>query len=110
MRRGLCRRRRGETAYLRANCSRGAGWRARGQLVEADEAITFAPAIIKPSTGNPPSFPGYVEVVKDSPSSPSALAAPSRIEIVLMGGHRVIVDNSVDAAVLARVIAALERP
>jgi len=27
-----------------------------------------------------------------------------------MGGHRVIVDNGVDATVLARVIAALERP
>jgi transposase len=81
-----------------------------GQLVEADEAITFAPAIIKSSTGNPPSLPGYVEAVRDSPSLPCALAAPSRIEIVLMGGHRVIVDNGVAATVLARVIAALERP
>ena len=31
-------------------------------------------------------------------------------KIVLMRGHRVIVDNSVDAAVLARVLAVLEQP
>jgi hypothetical protein len=39
---------------------------------------------------------------------PSAVSG--RIEIVLMRGHRVIVDNGVDAAVLARVLAVLERP
>jgi hypothetical protein len=39
-----------------------------------------------------------------------APAVPGRIEIVLMRGHRVIVDSGVDAAVLARVLAVLERP
>ncbi len=33
-----------------------------------------------------------------------------RIEIVLLRGHRIIVDERVDAAGLARVIAVLERP
>jgi hypothetical protein len=37
------------------------------------------------------------------------LAVSGRIEIVLMRGHRVIVDSGVDAAVLARVLAVLER-
>jgi hypothetical protein len=31
-------------------------------------------------------------------------------EIVLVSGHRVVVDNGVDAAVLAGVLAVLERP
>jgi hypothetical protein len=37
------------------------------------------------------------------------VAAPGRIEIVLTRGRRVIVDNGVDAAALARVLAVLER-
>jgi hypothetical protein len=47
----------------------------------------------------------------DRGRSPQACApaVPGRIEIVLMRGHRVIVDNGVDAAVLARVVAVLER-
>jgi len=39
-----------------------------------------------------------------------APAVPGQIEIVLMRGHRVIVDNGVDTAVLARVLAVLDRP
>jgi hypothetical protein len=35
---------------------------------------------------------------------------PGRIEIVLRCGRRVIVDNGVDSAALARVLAVLERP
>jgi transposase len=83
-----------------------------GRLVEGDETARFAPAIIEPSTSNPPTLPEYVEAVKDSPSSQTScpMPAPGRIEIVLMGGHRVIVDGRVDVAVLARVIAVLEHP
>ena len=43
------------------------------------------------------------------PPQPYASAVPDG-SIVLMRGHRVIVDNSVDAAALARVVAVLERP
>jgi hypothetical protein len=38
-----------------------------------------------------------------------ASAVLGRIEIVLMRGHRVIVDSGVDAAALSRVLAVLER-
>ena len=90
-------------------------WRRQaqeGRLVEADadEATTFAPAIISPVTGSPPSFPGHLEAAENSLSSPRPVAAAGRIEIVLARGRRVIVDNGVDAAVLARVLAVLERP
>jgi transposase len=81
-----------------------------GRLVEADEATTFAPAIIsrEPSTSSS-SSPERLEAVENSPSSLCPVAAPSRIEIVLTRGRRVIVDTGVDAAALARVVAVLER-
>jgi transposase len=81
-----------------------------GRLVEDDEAAVFAPAIISGSTSSPPSFPEQLGGAQNAASSPCPVAAPGRIEIILMGGHRVIVDNGVDAAVLARVVAVLERP
>jgi transposase len=64
-----------------------------GRLFEGDEATTFAPVLISsaPSTSSLPSLSG-------------------RIEIVLRCGRRVIVDNGVDSAALARVLAVLERP
>lgn len=39
-----------------------------------------------------------------------ASAVSGRIEIVLIRGHRVIVDSGVDTAALERVLAVLERP
>jgi transposase len=83
-----------------------------GRLVEADEATTFAPAIIscEPSTGSVPSLRDRLEAAANSPSSPCPAAASGRIEIVLTRGRRVIVDNGVDATALARVLAVVERP
>jgi transposase len=83
-----------------------------GQLIEAEEATTFAPAIISQeplATGldpcsEPPAAPAR------SPSSTVAITAAGRIEIVLPCGRRVVVDNGIDAAALARVLAVLERP
>jgi transposase len=83
-----------------------------GHLVEVDEATRFAPAIIggEPSTSSPSSLPEQLEGAEHSPSSPYPVSAPGRMEIVLSRGRRVIVDTSVDAAALARVVAVLERP
>jgi len=69
--------------------------------------------------------PGFVPavVVAEEPTGPRASGKPpdfvtrctcgasaGRIEIVLSGARRVIVDSDVDAAALARVIGVLERP
>jgi transposase len=82
-----------------------------GRLVEADEATTFAPAIISPEpmTGRAPPLPKNLEAAESPPSSSRPVAEPGRIEIVLAHGRRVIVDNGVDATVLARVLAVVER-
>src|ERR1700712_1063521 len=75
-----------------------------GRLVEAEEVATFAPAVISQealSTGlspcsEPPATPAR------SPASTVAIAPAGRIEIVLPCGRRVVVDNGIDAAALAR--------
>jgi transposase len=82
-----------------------------GRLVEADNGATFAQAVItcKPSTSNLPSFPEHLEAAENLPSASYPVAAPGRMEIVLTGGRRIIVDNGVDAVALVRVIGILER-
>src|SRR5262245_34675391 len=81
-----------------------------GRLAEAEEATTFAPAIISqeplPSGPNVCSEP---PAASDRSSSAVAIAAAGRIEIILSCGHRIVVGNDVDAAALARVLAVLER-
>jgi len=82
-----------------------------GRLVEVDNATMFAQAVIgcEPSTSSLPPFPGRFEAAENSPSSSYPVAAVGRMEIVLTHGRRVIVDNGVDAAALARVLTVLER-
>jgi transposase len=79
----------------------------------SDDEMTFASAVIGDtgSSGNRSFLPDQSAAADRSlPPQASATAKSGRIEIVLAGGHRVIVDNSVDAAALARVLAVLERP
>jgi transposase len=79
-----------------------------GRLAAADEEQAFVPAMI--GDDSPPRSSPQVEA-EDLSGSPQACAALGRIEIVLLRGHRrVLVDNDVDTAVLARVLAVLERP
>lgn len=82
-----------------------------GRLVEAEDGATFTPVLIssEPSTSIPPSFPERFAAAENSPSSSCPIGAPGRIEIVLGGGRRVVVDNGVDSVALARVLAVLER-
>ncbi|MEA2846270.1 MAG: transposase, partial [Rhodospirillaceae bacterium] len=77
----------------------------------SDDEMTFASAVIG-DTGSSGSFlPGQSKAADHSlPLHASTTATSGRIEIVLARGHRVIVDNSVDAAALARVLAVLEQP
>jgi transposase len=70
-----------------------------GRLEEADSETTFAPVLLGDD-----SYRGSLPLPPEQP------AVSGRIEIVLMRGHRVIVDSGVDAAVLGRVLALLERP
>jgi len=82
-----------------------------GRLVEVDNGAMFAQAVIscEPLTSSSPSFPERREATENSPSLSRPVDTHGRMEIVLMGGRRVIVDGGVDAAALARVIAVLER-
>lgn len=73
-------------------------WRremGRGVSALADDPVAFVPAVISaaPATAS-------------APSSPSAAG---QMEIVFVGGERVIVDRTVDGVALARVIKVLSR-
>jgi transposase len=82
-----------------------------GRLVVDDDAVTFAQAVVacEPLTGMHTALSDGLAIAKSLPSSSCPVVALSRMEIVLGRGQRVIVDNSVDEAALARVIGVLER-
>jgi len=61
----------------------------------ADDPVAFVPAVISAAP-----------VTASAPSSPSAAG---QMEIVFVGGERVIVDRTVDGVALARVIKVLSR-
>jgi len=67
-----------------------------GRLVE-DGRVEFAPVVIAPSLPERVALP------------PAEAPSSGRMEIVLDNGRRVIVDTSVRAAALARVIKVLDR-
>ena len=67
-----------------------------GRLVE-DNRVEFAPVLIAPEQPEPAALPATAE------------PASGRMEIVLANGHRLIVDASVSAVALARVIKVLDR-
>jgi transposase len=71
-------------------------WRrlAREGRLGSDDPVTFARAVI---------------ACEGAPVTAGATAAPSRIEVVLADGLRMIVDAAVDAGVLAGLISAIER-
>jgi transposase len=84
-----------------------------GRLVDADYAATFVQAVIGcgPLTSGVASLAEHVEAAaENSPCSPRPAVAPGRIEIMLMCGRRVVVDNDFDSAALARVLAVLGPP
>jgi len=83
-----------------------------GRLGPAAEANRFTPAIVAdhaPSASSPAS-PREQVTVTEPPASPTCPGvAPGRIEIVLRCGHRILIDNGIDAALLARILGILGR-
>ena len=76
-----------------------------------NDGCAFVPVVV-PTEGAPSG--GQAVAREESAASPDRVAAmpaevTGRIEIVLADGRRVIVDKSVNAAALARVIGVLER-
>ena len=88
-------------------------WRRQfgAEELGGDDSCAFMPVVV--STEGAPSG-GQPVACEEAPASPGSVAATpvavtGRIEIVLAGGRRVIVDKGVNAAALARVIGVLER-
>ena len=84
------------------------GWRRLFREAErADGADRFVPVVVEAAPDREPA------AATMSPPSESVVAegqpATGRMEIVLSGDRRVIVDGTVDGAALSRVVAVLER-
>ena len=84
------------------------GWRRLFREPErAGGAGRFVPVVVEAAPGQSP------DAATMSPPSESVVAegqpATGRMEVVLAGNRRVIVDLTVDGAALSRVIAVLER-
>ena len=77
--------------------------------VAGAEPCAFVPVVVPPEAS--PGMPGpggAAEAPSDRvPAAPATITG--RIEIVLAGGRRIVVDKTVNAAALARVIDVLER-
>jgi transposase len=83
-------------------------WRrlARDGRLSNDE-MTFASAVIGDAGSSRSFLPDQSKAADHGLPQACPTATSGRIEIVLAGGHRVVVDNSVDATALARVLAVL---
>jgi transposase len=82
-----------------------------GRLGEAAAATRFAAAFVadEGSLSSAVSLPEQLKAPETPACSARAEVVPGRIEIVLNCGHRVVVDQGVDATALARVLAVLVR-
>lgn len=76
----------------------------------ASEPLSFVPVVVAPEAAScsaPSSEEGRGEPSELVPAAPAAMSG--RMEIVLADGDRIIVDRTVNAAALARVIGVLGR-
>ena len=91
------------------NANQVFAWRRRFRDEErgGGEACAFVPVVV-PAEARTGEAPGPVVEV---PAAPDAVVPTptGRMEIVLAGGRRVVVDKTVNRAALARVIGVLER-
>ena len=90
-------------------------WRrldSQGRLTADADEPRFVPAIVAdgpPTTSLPPGLVSLAAPAPEAATSSSGAVARGVMEIVLVGGGRVIVDKDVNGAALARVIAVLAR-
>ena len=89
-------------------------WRrldSEGRLTADEDELTFVPAIVADGLPATPLTLGPVGLpaVPEAATASSGAVARGVMEIVLVGGGRVIVDKDVNGAALARVIAVLAR-
>jgi transposase len=97
------------SATARRNClsaSQLFTWRRlarEGRLGEPSETMRFAAAVVADasSLGGSVSLPEQPRAPATAAPAVSATAVTCRIEIVLRCGHRVVVDNEIDATALA---------
>jgi len=80
--------------------------------VDADEIVRFASAVVDDngSLRSQSSLPEFAAAAVNLSAQACPTVALGRIEIVLVGGHRVFVDSGVDTTVLSRILAMLDRP
>jgi transposase len=86
-------------------------WLRRSRERRGGAGEGFVPAIIEPVESSVPASRSQEAGGPSRSDAPSDIAArsPGRIEIVLGRSRRVIIDESVSTAALARVISVLER-
>jgi transposase len=79
----------------------------RRQSGAAGDQVTFVPAVIAPDEPAPERLPS--QAPQPGPEVGVAPPTAGRIEIVLGNSRRIIIDQDVSAAALARVMSVLER-
>jgi transposase len=80
-----------------------------GELISCSASPGFVPALMTAAAPGSGQQAPAEEIAAAGSGSSAPAATTGRMEIVLAGGYRVIVDEGVNAAALARVIGVLER-
>jgi len=91
------------------NANQVFGWRRQfgSETARADEAAAFMPVVVSAEPLHARSRPD--DDGREVADGTGAASPASRMKIVLSGGRRVIVDKTVNAAALARVLGVLGR-
>ncbi|NDV89508.1 transposase [Aurantimonas aggregata] len=85
---------------------------ARRHGISRSQLVTWRRAFRAERAGSQagPTFVPVVLAPVSEPPKPQMTTAVSRMEIVLNGGRRIVVDADVDAEALARIVAVLDQP
>ena len=80
---------------------------SRSQLVTWRRLFRDEPSVLKDSMDRPTFVPALISAPAELPKPEPV--TPSRVEIVLTGGRRIIVDIDIDANALARLLDVVDR-